>query len=713
MGILVDELAKKRCNISMPINLTKVIENSIQCSCLSISLPWVTEYLKMMRWDSSFKLMNPYKEVISLIYNIHRSKVYRMDPNDTVPTNRLFIIIVLEEFCGLIPDNLPVKFLKNIQKRVEGYNLNPIDDENFAFTNGFIRFLLPEFYKMIQALKNTHLSSREKGNVSVSVNVSASDANTTNKVVKRQSPSLIKSQTISSPSFDSSRMSPNFKSISAMKLNTSQSQSSPVLNLLRSQSFSPPNLNASLNDFDNFGDSNIDDKLVNSFWQQHPKLFRIYGFIIDHHSSSCHERLRDKTRNIIREYWVRSADIKSEIDKSDSAKALVQYQSLLNHELKRIYSRAYNEAEQFLDDIYCEKIKTMLNNLFSLYPSHDRVTKLAIYLAQQNIKSQHDSLLKVFGLYTKRKLEEVLSLSLQQLNKSLKLRSVPIASSPRALSQPRETYYVNSKNDECYKRIVAIFDLQFLDHSEDNNTYFLYLFKSNKLKVSLKDILKSDSKLFLLNQCCILSSDLIEIIFLITSLSSYESAGNLNLSSVNVYSLIVSYLSYICALIEVLGGLNDMKGKVMIEVAKLFSVILPLLIHLDMSCSAYYHLNKSDKKSSESLFDAEDLNLLLPSFYNRFLTVAVRKSVLKNFQSTRFINKLYELHIDGTLIFIENLMRRKYVLKSQEKSIQEGGDWYHDPSIHRDVKFTLGQELSDIITLLARLKNSVNGENIS
>lgn len=54
--VQADQGSRNRLLARSPLDLLALVEKSIRLSCLSLTVPWVVEYLRMMVWDSSFKV---------------------------------------------------------------------------------------------------------------------------------------------------------------------------------------------------------------------------------------------------------------------------------------------------------------------------------------------------------------------------------------------------------------------------------------------------------------------------------------------------------------------------------------------------------------------------------------------------------------------------------------------------------------------------------
>jgi hypothetical protein len=167
-------------------------------------------------------------------------------------------------------------------------------------------------------------------------------------------------------------------------------------------------------------------------------------FILETHNHSCHSRLRDKVGEAVREFWLRAADIRSEIEMKfnpvnnnlstadrreenssvlginhgDLEPIIASLQSDLVTDLKLMLNRTLEDGKSLLNEVFSEKLQNVVEVLCSLHPCHEKVAEMASTLIRMQVEEQQPNLLQFFTSYAKKKLEEVLQLSVQQFRKA-------------------------------------------------------------------------------------------------------------------------------------------------------------------------------------------------------------------------------------------------------------------------------------------------------
>ena len=145
----------------------------------------------MMFWDCSFKVANPHKDAIALLCHLYKSKhisLHIEGPGLFLPSNRLYVVMELEAFYNWLPSSMISKPPTAIPARHDTFN--PIDEQNMAFTKGFLRHILPALYDTWQFLHNrasapSLLKSRQ------TLDLSAPSPGIKYKPIKRQTPQVI------------------------------------------------------------------------------------------------------------------------------------------------------------------------------------------------------------------------------------------------------------------------------------------------------------------------------------------------------------------------------------------------------------------------------------------------------------------------------------------------------------------------------------------
>ena len=773
--ILIDEGARKRSQSKAPLDLYAIIEKSIRLSCLSLIVPWIVEYLRMMTWDSSFKVSNPHKEAISLLYHVYKSKQTWAYNDGKMSTNRLYVMMELESFVEWVPSSMILK-LSSIPVPTET-KLNAIDDQNLAFTKGFLRYVLPVLYDAWQRLHNRKSmapSSRQ------TIDVSAPGSGIKPKQLKRQTPQLIKNR-INSNSLTELASHPPFASPSSFvhtsnvsfsaQSNTSvplspggktqtsiiSAQSSPAPSigatnskLMQSYSFSSPlsqsahgfgdsNTNSpnNNNESNNNPNSDVTSRLVDSFWQQHPQLFQVSNFIIELHHSACHERLRDKTRAIIREYWARATDIKSEIkipaplNDDNLNKSVENLQNALMVDLNHIFSRCLKDGEIYLNELMEERMDRILLDLCSLYPCHQQVAQLGVKLITEQIKDQHGALLSIFGDYTKRKLDEVLHLSVQQFKKQSKESVNPPRKRKVQVGPSPPDWFDNEKLRNLFRRICKSVRISVRGSNAEEEdislsadttcSQWIDAFYKETCDFTLLEestIIEGDeerSSIKLMNILASVAEDMVDIIFIVASKCSKERPTT-STAAANFTDMVIMLLRWAHGVInKVSPHIRDADGKIIVEMAKFFSVAFPVLIYVDFMCNEKF-------KATRTILVAEKNNLIFTSTVANVLAVAMRRNVLVFYENGKYIDNISVDYLDGTLTFVKGFLLEKGIelnideedaqecsgydsvnTEEMRMKIREKEDWLNDPSVMREVRSTLGQELAGSLVVLSNL----------
>ena len=289
-----------------------------------------------------------------------------------------------------------------------------------------------------------------------------------------------------------------------------------------------------------------------SFWQQHPQLYNVCGFVIEYHNNACHERLRDTTRVIIRKFWSRAADIKAEVEGQVTGSSVNDFQAALNTDLAKVFTRSMKEAEVFLQDFLVERMSLLLFDLCSLGPCHSRVAKLGVFLIEKLIADQHNSLLNIFGLYTKRKLEEVCSLSVQQYKKMV-VQYVASPSYKQITALPSDLYCSNSLG-LIFGRLLDVFHMKAVDGGDEIERFNwiscmclrLYAFEAKRTN---PESLSEASYVALLNSISFVSIDLTDVIISLASYCSAHKRHEYSYAAATVHTL-GSFLHFFFVLIR-------------------------------------------------------------------------------------------------------------------------------------------------------------------
>jgi len=270
--------------------------------------------------------------------------------------------------------------------------------------------------------------------------IASSSSFSANNSTVPQSPVSTKSIISTSSAFASianraestSLISSNKKHPSISRSNSSSSSrftmSSPIQSALSPRTLSFGASSPASPTQDNHHFNNLSSRLEAAFWQQHPQLSKICASILEHVQVSCFMHLREKVAVAIRELWSRSALLRAEYDDilkklasttSSPLYTVTKFQERLTDEVDRMHSQTIDDGKLFLDNFIPSHLSTALNDLCKMYPCHERVHKLACDLLKNQAKAQHVELLSNITTYSRRKLEEVCTISVQQLQKAI------------------------------------------------------------------------------------------------------------------------------------------------------------------------------------------------------------------------------------------------------------------------------------------------------
>ena len=180
------------------------------------------------------------------------------------------------------------------------------------------------------------------------------------------------------------------------------------------------------------------DQLEMSFWQQHPQLLHMSGFLLEHCQSACHAHLKEKVVGAaVRDFWDVTTNLRSDLDRGLASygteaaampgKLQQQYSSRLQIDLERVHSATLREGRAFVEEFVPKRLGAALPELFSLYPGNERIQHLAVGLIQTQALRQGGVLVDFLSAYARRKLAEVASLSEKQYSKYLSEKVVGMA----------------------------------------------------------------------------------------------------------------------------------------------------------------------------------------------------------------------------------------------------------------------------------------------
>ena len=383
-----------------------------------------------------------------------------------------------------------------------------------------------------------------------------------------------------------------------------------------------------------------------------------------------------------------------------------------------------------------ERMSGLLHELCTLYPCHPRVAKLGVFLIEKQIREQHPALLNIFGLYTKRKLDEVLQLSLQQFKKqqSHAISNARTLDKSSLLPIPVDLY-CNPRLKSVLERICKLMCIVNTSGGELNLSHekeWPSIFRCDPCSFTMKTSAWATGDITLINELSSLAEDMTELVITLASFCSRFIGGTTSVchAATNVHNMILSFLDWAETSLSIpsVSEIPDARGKMAIELAKFFSVLLSVLINIDVNSRRFTDCESTKDlfmSCSSTLILAEERGLVFCSSVGRAISTAIRKNVLLYYESTRYIHNISVDYVDGTIEFIRDLVYRKLVMNRHDfnegiffdvlinGSESEGcsdieEDWIRDPSVRREVKKILGPEVAEAIGVLANLKAKAN-----
>ena len=178
----------------------------------------------------------------------------------------------------------------------------------------------------------------------------------------------------------------------------------------------------------------ITDRLEVAFWQQHPQLQQMCGFVLEHLQKAGLARLRSAVADAVVALWARSAPLKTRAEGAHRSAAagrdsFTDFSAAMQVEKKTVYAATIQAGREVLRSLVEQRLSGAVAELLALYPCHERVTRLAVWLIQRQARAQRAPLLAYLSSYLSRKLAEVVEASERQAKKALD--GLPPAPGPR------------------------------------------------------------------------------------------------------------------------------------------------------------------------------------------------------------------------------------------------------------------------------------------
>ncbi len=472
ISLLLAESVRNRALFRSVLPIKNVLELAYTNSrYLSLTVPWICEFLKMIIYDSLYHVDNPYVDVLGFLKSLQRSDSYCPLKCTDLSPNKLFILLEIEALWGLFPlesiraATLPVVLSsKSDSDKVMSANTFPphfYDEGNGAFSDTvFNTSIAPCINSCIQCMRTVSVIAKS--------NIEKTPVNATRLIPKRQTPNIISNNNVdANPTFTSHSSDGGTPLAARLRSNDSNSNNSvnnsaekkstskvtsmnpslvspgkgyceiniqPVPFSLASPS-SPKKMSGSVSygscmsspsmSSPSKGDDlgSVYGTLETAFWQQHTNLYQICTFMIDNLHNACMAHLKDKVAEAILELWAISGRMKLSLENilssnTSNASTIKEYQRDLSIASKRLHEVTVKDGNEFIQEFIDRHIHSTLSELcYHLYPNYQKVSSLAEKLMTNQIKFQETSLMQYLDTYSFRKFDEVVTASIRQYQK--------------------------------------------------------------------------------------------------------------------------------------------------------------------------------------------------------------------------------------------------------------------------------------------------------
>ena len=472
ISLLLEESVRNRALFRCTLPIKNVLELAYTNSrYLSLIVPWICEFLKMIIYDNLYHIDNPYVDILGFLKSLQRSDSYCPLKCTDLSPNKLFILLEIETLWSLFPlesiraVTLPIlPSHKSDSDKVMSTNTLPphfYDEGNGAFSDTvFNTSIAPCINSCIQCMRTVSGIAKSS--------IEKKPVNPTRLIPKRQTPNIISNKCVdANPTFTSHSSGSSTPSVVRLKSNDSNSNNS-VNNSAEKKSTSKVTLmNPSLvSPSKGYSDINVqpltfslaspsspkkmsgsvsygscmsspsmsspskgDDlgsvygTLEAAFWQQHTNLHQICTFMTDNLHNACMAHLKDKVAEAILELWSISGRMKLSLENilssnASNASTIKEYQRDLLIASKRLHEITVKDGNDFIQEFIDRHIHSTLSELcYHLYPNYQKVSSLAEKLITNQIKFQETNLVQYLDTYSLRKFDEVVIASIRQYQK--------------------------------------------------------------------------------------------------------------------------------------------------------------------------------------------------------------------------------------------------------------------------------------------------------
>jgi hypothetical protein len=163
--------------------LRNILEHAWSSGRLSYTVPWITEFLKMMIWDCTYlQPTNPYRDVFGLLLSMQQSD--QLHPiKGKVSSNRLYVLIEIQNLWATLPLNnlrripLPITKERSTKQYYMTEENSKVDDHNAAFSRSFLHHVTGFLDESVNASRKrlrlnlaqrAPIASRSKNNIPLS-----------------------------------------------------------------------------------------------------------------------------------------------------------------------------------------------------------------------------------------------------------------------------------------------------------------------------------------------------------------------------------------------------------------------------------------------------------------------------------------------------------------------------------------------------------------
>ena len=500
----------------------------------------------------------------------------------------------------------------------------------------------------------------------------------------------------------------------------------------------------------------VDMALERSFWQKHPHLEDMAGFLLDLVRSSCHRRMQDRVAHAVRQYWARVADIRADIGvggdtspPSSSENLAARLEHALSSDLQRVLAETMEGGRALLDSSLERTLTVALPELCTLHPAHPRVMRMAMYLIRSQARAEVPAALDFLSSYATRKLGEVCSLSLTQHAKAVaaarstgrrpsRPESEPaLGPTPTVTQQGGKIPPVPETDPEeaealLRQRVARLTDLtHHLDargYTGEGGDVHIHGSEGHPLYGSrLTGVLRADdampfSELEALNVIGRLSIMMCDVMLAaaqcVAAVLDPRPISELDVQSTHMRAIetIVSRGSMLVqAVHDVLlrsstigkakkagASTSPLALKMRVDLIKFFTTALPHLVYTDAFAAS------GKVCAAALLLRANAAHLLDDAAVVRIITAACRKSTVAHQVACRGLDGLGSRQYRRTLLsligaFLRNVRdRHDAPLADLDFDIDADGEWFSDPSCRRSLKNVFSKELADVVTTLSR-----------